>query len=369
MRIWIRLILLLSLLNSSVGLAQLQPPSTCSRTFGGLLVDPVITEALKQNEKHFLQSFQATSGFGSFEAFRNLLTQSQHPLVLQFQNVIAKRDYEVVMARPYETRNKLLQEARFRGLHESSRTLMVGSDGSTQKVIQNRINLYASYLGLSPQAYAATANWSKPKFALIRRLPPNADQDILKTPIERYANTERKGDRRGDVYIFDFEKVRARSTYTLGDSLNRVQAISEAFNNGYQSFSRNLWDRHLIPLDYLEAIIPEALPLFKSTGQIAVRPVAPKEAYMGWFGDSGFDFLKTYRRGDEASFYNKGQGPMFENGDPYIEIQIFGDTDLSVIKAFEFWEEPPSGEFLKLLDAYRIEIRDARGEVPKLWVR
>ncbi len=124
-----------------------------------------------------------------------------------------------------------------------------------------------------------------------------------------------------DVYIFNYEKVKNRTTFVLGDSLLGV---------------------------------PE------SKGLVVGRTFTPVE-YLPYTISAWSAAENNAAVGNKFQSYPTSEDYQFSGG--YIEVQYFGPLFLDLVDTFIFTNNPPSGEFLTELHARGIKILDGRNDV------
>ncbi len=142
-----------------------------------------------------------------------------------------------------------------------------------------------------------------------------------------------------DIYDFDFEKIKDRLTFTIGDSLGNADAIDQL------GFGRSM-----TPIQYLRYSISSW-----SIESFATDFDAPPSARR--LAEMGARSLESIS--PEASSF----------GGSYIELQTFGPVSLDYVTRYTFTLNPPSADFLVELQSRGIPIFDGREnpDHPKPW--
>ncbi len=352
--------LTLSITLLSLGIAAPADADECKilKTIFSSTTDPKIREALQKLELDFSKSFDRTSGYGSFEKFSASMHSMKQSEVQALLKTLEKEEFDIVMARPESTRESILRNELFSNSHVTKTTL--GDSGrpelgeGIEEAVQRRLKMEATYLGMNPSDYRLLPDTQKVKYAAIRKL--KTVQKSINRILKTYGS---------DLWVFKKNKIRDRTTFVIGDSLDRLQ-YNPKF--GYQVIDndRSKWDQYFIPYRYREVIVPEATLAFKAGGEIAVMNAANAAKYKEAFSKLGYSEFMKYSRTQYPHPYSNGEA-VYHNGNKYVESQIFGDLGLNDVESFEFSKNPPAGDFLELLRKKDIEIIDQRGETPKIF--
>ncbi len=124
-----------------------------------------------------------------------------------------------------------------------------------------------------------------------------------------------------DIYDYDYDKLKDRVTFTLGDSLSYADPNALTFG------------RSMSPIQYLRYAI------------------------------SGIVFCPALVAGDPTQIYLRQLQVSTATsyvGSSYIELQIWGPDFLDYVKRFTFTQNPPSPDFVAELQARGIQIFDGR---------
>ncbi len=122
-----------------------------------------------------------------------------------------------------------------------------------------------------------------------------------------------------DIYDYDYDKIKDRVTFTMGDSLSY-------FDPDALTFARSM-----TPIQYLRYVI------------------------------SGLAFYPTFNGFTQVALGRlKISTTNFYVGSSYLELQIWGPDFLDYVKRFTFTQNPPSPEFVAELQSRGIEIFDGR---------
>jgi hypothetical protein len=161
-----------------------------------------------------------------------------------------------------------------------------GYDGETDipGATKRRSIIESSYLGLTLTEYNALPASMKPKYGYLRWA---LDQPDNKEPpgVAGYGP---------DTWILENERIAQRTTFSLGDSLDRVRHnVPDAYQGDgrFRAFAAQRWDQTLIP--YAERIVlaPELLPAFKK-GYAAVPSGAKAEGFRRYLVENGYASLR-----------------------------------------------------------------------------
>ncbi len=315
-------------------------------------------KVLSNSRDRFLTQF-SRSGFKDLADLQNSLKKapaSSRPFV----DLIASEQFEVVIRRPLAARESYAKKNGLSNFHEtrvSQGDMGKAGDETVQDAIDRRNLIEASYLGVDPGTYRSYPASTKPKYGYLR-VPPEypGGKDHIRASI--YGE---------DAWVLKNDQVRMRTTFILGDSLDRVlYAVPKAYlgNRRFQSFTPSRWDEGLIPWSHREILIAETFSPMSESGILGIWQKMSDSGLKETMKESGFESLMPYTR---TTVFEEEGVLQWNNGARYVESQTFGAIAPSDIKAFEFTTDPPKGEFLAFLERHKIEIRDARSWPPKRW--
>ena len=241
-----------------------------------------------------------------------------------------------------------------------------GSDSSGGAVLW-RETVEANYAGMSVDDYTALDPDLKPRYAFVSPKPGSGLDEPV--GVRSYGS---------DRFIFDLDKVRDRLTFTVGDSLNRH--YNQTMGNDTPATT---WDQRFTPWSRRELAAPAmagGLDQHKMGLQMDVwreslntmQEEYPSLKYLIQLSDSPDPDTPVEWTALELGItpppgtlekYTVAWGASLD----YVEVQMWGPYDLGDVKAFEFTENPPEGDFLKALRERGIEIRDGRQHPPTVW--
>ena len=176
----------------------------------------------------------------------------------------------------------------------------------------------ASHLGVELQDYEKQDNDLKPKYGW---LIPKLDSGIQRLQVH-YGT---------DIFVLDKQKLRKRTTWTAGDSLNPASNWIPSWTSG-QTMTPLHWEHTFTPWSQRALLAP----LIQGYEQTQFRPTVPTE---------------TAEVGEGAPLFKRAYG-----NSEYVELQFWGQLNLDQVKSFIFIENPPTGEFLAELLQRKIAI-------------
>ncbi len=319
--------------------------STCD----GLLAGSGLARNLSRLELDFDHKFFESTGV-SLKTFVQAAEKS--PPFKHAVRYFKNEEFQVAMFRPEEARRSFMKNG-ITNVHQSKKTKASAGERSIDRYIQTRINVEAGLVGMPPESYAATSATDRPKYALLRMNPRDTDGSY-----DHFASAY--GD---DVFIFKKNRIRSRTTFALGDSIDKAATI-HGVDSDFFGFTPQTWDGGLIPWSAREILAIEAGSNLKASKE----GDTPVQIFLATEYDLKLkqDFLKMidpvlakYSRLEVPGFYDKSKS-VVANGAKYVEAQIFGELKAEDIEAFEFTNTPPSASFVKFLKSHAIKIYDAR---------
>ncbi|MDD2773857.1 MAG: hypothetical protein PHP45_09220 [Elusimicrobiales bacterium] len=235
--------------------------------------------------------------------------------------MISGEKYELSMRVPEKYRDSVAEKG-FLNWHQ------IGASGSGETDISRRIKGESLFSLYSIEDYKRTDPSFRPKYGFLNARPGQVLKPVPVDEIGWYGE---------DNFIFKLDRVRDRTTFTVGDSL------AEAIVVPYPYPPRD-WNHLFIPFTPKEnrtlmvpSLVPDGPGVFKPLRMGYGTEEALKD-YKFWHDIRWFDFVTRY-----------------------IELQYWGPLDLDDVEILEFHGTPPSGAFLSELKRRGIAIRDARG--------
>lgn len=252
-------------------------------------------------------------GYESVKDLAEKIRSSGSQQVRENLERLEKEDFEFAIARP-ENARWWIPKVGFHNQH------VTGSSGGYMGSL-GRNAVEASMLGVELQDFQHQSNALKPKYGW---LVPRLNSGGLARSVH-YGT---------DMFILDKTKMRDRTTFTIGDSLD---AFSDRSGGGWrrgETKASTHWSELFVPWSQ-RAILAPALKH---------NPLTPPHDETFFVGE-GLPNLKITMANSS-----------------YYELQFWGPLDLSHVKAFVFGNSPPSGEFLAALRARRIPIYKDMGD-------
>lgn len=290
------------------------------------LADSVLikqAEAIMTERSFSYTKIFSTTGFAGHKEYLEFLKKNQSQIGKELIDDIEKENFDVAMAAPSSVRRGI-QISGFLNQYVTNT-----SGGTLDHSL--RIKAESALLGMSPEKYLDVRNEVKPKYAY---LAPSLNSKIEGFDASLYGD---------DRYIFKKEKLKKRMTLAKGDSLV-IGSYNINFPKAEKPVLMNQWDSSFIPWEYRSLMVPALEKQFKK-GHMLNAKIDPKEF-------SRLKFQETINFDDV----------------PYVETQIWGPIDLNDVEKFIFYENEPTGEFLKELQSKGVKIYDARdGKTPSLW--
>jgi len=195
----------------------------------------------------------------------------------------------------------------------------------------------------------------KPKYALLR---PKRETGY--NPVMNFGYGQ-------DMFIIDIDAVIDRITITPGDSY----VNSHEFEKSWIEIFEEKKIEVSLGRDYyhaLEILHPREFVTEPTRIEHAFLPWSHSALVAPWviggvrennlFGAES-SFQRPVIEGKDARALEDFDSSLAPNSS-FVEVQIWGPLDFSIIKAFEFTTYPPEGKFLKLLLENNIKIYDAR---------
>lgn len=271
---------------------------------------------MKRQDAQFRNIFTST-GFKDYATFEKELRSSQNPVVQDAIKLIDSDSIELVIRRPMQGRF-WIPKVGIQNQYVSG-----SSKGLLDK--ESRFLLESTMSNERYETYAKQDNEFKPKYGTLDIAPNHV------------ASSDLNGSRQygGDIYYLKKDMVADRVSFYPGDSLNQYAFLKRA-----GTWTKDSWRSLLIPWKNRMMMVPfmvQGLSYGKFDRPILDAPITEK---------FNLPQLKGWSSGGREH--------------TYWEFQIFGRVDLSMVKAFKFMEDPPTGEFLETLKHYNIEIIDGR---------
>jgi len=219
--------------------------------------------------------------------------------------------------------------------------------------LTGRNTVEASFSDMSLSQYEKQSKKLKPKYAFLN---PRVYENKKAAYIEHYGD---------DIFTFKTKSVEDQATYTIGDSLNYIASREEYINNSKENFEQGLLDK----TDWMKGVVSKAESIYdvyipfkyKSLISLFLKFGAnPKDA-VKVSGEGHASNSNLYRSPSVLKEFNL---PYHFYNNSYIEVQIWGNLDLTQVESFTFRNRPPTGAFLKALKKYNIPIYDARYRLP-----
>lgn len=273
------------------------------------------TEALSKRAREVFDGLASTTGASSYEQVERDI--AANPKFAPMLELLKTGQIELSIRRP-ERGRWWVPKVGFQNQFVTG-----SSRGANDPDSRNRVE--GSSLQMTAAEYAKEDAETKPKYGSVRPSPTSGLEP---------ANTD--GMYGEDVYILKEEAIKDRLTWSQFDSRYRQLNISSLNEQ-----KADAWDRTFIP--------------WENNALMAPFMVAGAAARPGTVGGTGTPAEAPFKLSVSIPSNN------------YLETQIFGQLDLSHVKAFEFTYQPPEGAFLAELQRHGIEIRDGRTWPPKPW--
>jgi uncharacterized protein YaaR (DUF327 family) len=270
--------------------------------------------------KHMITNFEklfSTTGFKDLQEYKAAVKKTRDKTLIENFKLLEEGNFEISIRRPERGRFWIPKV----GFHNQ----FVTGSSKGYYTPSGRNHVEASWTGFDYEQYSRMNGETKPKYGSIRPRP----DDSLSTP----GNSEQ--DYGQDIFILKVDTVKDRLTFNLGDTNN----LSVFNSKGPLSWTETVrtpeaWDQGFIPWNYRTLLAP---------------------------------FLIRSKFGVVAPPKTEILDKTFALDTSYFEVQIFGELKLDDVKAFEFTQNPPQGEFLAALLKHNIEIRDGRRWPAKKW--
>lgn len=346
------------------GIAGAMPSAPASRASGIASASPSGgADATKAAAASLVKRFEvdtaplyATSGFASRDELMAAVDGST-ATAREAARLLVDEDLEIGMAVNPASRDAIAKGGflNFRGSEASGGAVM------------GRETIEANYAGMSVDDYTALDANLKPRYAFVSPKPGSGLDEPV--GVRSYGS---------DRFIFDLDKVRDRLTFTVGDSLNRHYNQTMGFDT-----PATTWDQRFTPWSRRELAAPAMaggldqhkmglqMDVFRESLN-SVQAEYPSLKYLIQLTDSPDPDTPVDWTALELGItpppgtlekYTVAWGASLD----YVEVQMWGPYDLGDVKAFEFTENPPEGDFLKALRERGIEIRDGRQHPPTVW--
>jgi hypothetical protein len=267
-------------------------------------------------QEQFARLF-STTGFKDLNEYKKAVEERGDAELKATFDLLEKGEFELSMRRPENSRFWLPKV----GFHNQFVT------GSSRGYFtpSGRNHCEAGWTGVRYEVYEKLNPETKPKYGSIRPRPEDANS--------KPANSE--SGYGSDIFILKTERVKDRLTFNIGDSNGLLSHNNKSGKRWEENVNQaQAWDQSFIPWNYRTLLAPFLQRAAFGRPQPQSNPILQKT----WTMDH-----------------------------TYFEIQIFGELTLNDVKAYEFTQTPPSGEFLKTLRDHGIEIRDGRTWPPKPW--
>jgi len=272
-----------------------------------------------------------TCGYGS-EAELVRAINEQGAAARSVLEMISGEKYELSILVPEKHRDSVAKKG-FLNWHQTGTSST--DDGSTSI----RIKGESLFTLRSIEEYKGTDPSFRPKYGFLNARPGQVLKPHMVDELLRYGE---------DNFIFKTDRVRDRTTFTIGDSL------TEALIKPYP-YPPADWNHLFIPFAPAEnrtLMVPPLVPGSKRHPVPVFQPLRLKY--------SSEEALGNYKFWFDPDQYHSPTGNCFF-GSCYIELQYWGPVDLDDVEILEFHGTPPSGAFLAELTRRGIAIRDGRG--------
>ena len=270
------------------------------------------TEVYIKDQQKVLKGLFHTTNYKTYKQYQKALDAWESEGSKEAVSMIRNENVEMIMLRPSNGR-WWIEKVGFKNQHVtgSSRGFM-GHKG--------RNAVEASLSSKTYKNFAKFDNDLKPKYGM---LAPKTDSGIS-------IDMPHYGD---DIYIFKKSKVKNSVTFTLGDSLNPIPSNRpETRWTGGETFTPDHWDEVFLPWSQKELMTP-----------VLKKGIQSKK------------FSLEYSEMDDLGLSKK-----WSRGGEYLELQFWGDLNLSQVEKFIFTREPPTAEFYRILKERGIKVYDGR---------
>lgn len=278
----------------------------------------IALEVVKELEHSVLAKYQ-TSGFQSPEALREVIETKGNPDVKRAAQQLDAEDFEFAILRP-ENARWWVPKVGFHNQHVT---------GTSRGYLNNmaRDVVEASHLDVTYDDFQTQDKDLKPKYGL---LIPKFDSGLRRRSAPGYGS---------DMFILNKDRVRDRTTWTAGDSLNSALVYNPQFRFGVFK-APVFWDQFFIPWSQRLLLAP-LIQKYEHT------QLVPQPHYMNIETDASLpsDSPQKLKR-------------SYPNNE-YVELQFWGELGLDDVKAFVFQIHPPSGDFLTALLRHKIPIYES----------
>lgn len=288
----------------------------------------IAVEIVREQEDS-VRRLYSTSGYKNVVELVETVREKGNPQVKRAMDQLLSEDFEFAIWRPVNSRWWLPKV----GFHNQ----FVTGSSKGYKGARGRNVVESSRLGVELQDYENQDNDLKPKYGM---LLPKITSGVAR-------NRSFYGD---DLFIIDKDKVRSRTTWTPGDSLNPFAYSMIRWDAG-NSIKPKTWDQTFVPWSQ-RALLAPIIQGYEKT-HLAPQPGIPDTMSTKFSVGEGIPNL-TRQYGNSE----------------YVELQYWGELNLDHVKAFVFTNEPPAGEFLQALRARNISIYKALNSVEHvLWTK
>lgn len=261
---------------------------------------------VKQAEEQWKDVFP-TTGFESHEAFRTHL--QNYGSEVEALRELREGRLVPAMYRPVQGR-WWISKVGFHNQHVTG-----SSGGFLGSAGRNRVE--ATRIGMDGALYSPLDSEIKPVYGALQRKPVAG---------MHFRKELHYGE---DFYVFKESRIRDRTTYTIGDSLNTLSGpLGKVYYQSEGAFKPHHWDQVFIPWKEIEFSTP-----FLDVSSSSHIEIRSSEELLG-------------------HKYSRACRPDRS----YLELQFWGGLGLADVETFVFSEPAPAGDFLRELKRHRIEI-------------
>lgn len=272
-------------------------------------------QSIIQNINIQFEKLFPTTGFKSYAEYKEAVLTSENPALIDAFKLLESGNFDLSIRRP--------TSARFWIPKVGFQNQFVTRSSRGYYTPSGRNHCESGWTGVALDAYEKMLPEAKPKYGSIRPKPNDVDS-IAANSEDIYGE---------DIFILKKENLLKRLTFNIGDT-NSLVAVNTGTNWEQRVHNATSWDQSFIPWEFRGLLAP---------------------------------FLDRKKFGfPSSSTFNKLQ-KSWKLTDDYFEIQIFGELKWSDIESYQFQGNPPSGEFLELLQKHKIKIYDATQWPPKQW--
>jgi hypothetical protein len=317
-------------------------------------LNSAIRDALAKEQDDFFAERLPKAGLGSIELIEAKLKEVA--AIRPLYDLLKNEKFDVVIHRPQDARNSLRAYGTISNYSESNISIAAMAKTNPRVYRNTRLAAEAHYLGMSLADYIETPAEQRAKYGLLR----------LNWDAPNYKKNESTDNYGSDVYILKKDRIKIRTRFFMGDSLDRLNNAPAARNPVTHlvdpiQWHSSFWDESLIPWDARVLFAIEAFPGFKK-GILSIYEKLRSDDLRSFYrGLAGAEMLTDYDRSAVDG------SVTWDNAADYIEAHVFGELSINDVEAFEFRKDPPDAAFASFLRAKGIRILDGRGDRPIEW--